>query len=66
RRSKQNYSRRHYGHTIVKMEIKEEPWRIKDEDTEEQIDPVEVNKDKCHHFTNEDGELTYKNEDKHR
>jgi len=30
-------SRCNYGHTIVKMEIKEEPCRIKDEDTEEQI-----------------------------
>ncbi|XDV38129.1 hypothetical protein PO909_007599, partial [Leuciscus waleckii] len=48
------------------MEIKEEPCRIKDEDTEEQIDPMEVNEDKHHHLTNEDGELTYKNEDKHR
>ncbi|XDV38134.1 hypothetical protein PO909_007604, partial [Leuciscus waleckii] len=47
------------------MEFEEEPCRIKDEDTEEQIDPMEVNKDKWHHFTNEDGELTYKNEDKH-
>ncbi|CAM4664493.1 unnamed protein product [Leuciscus chuanchicus] len=37
RRSRRNYSRRNYGHTIVKMEIKEEPCRIKDEDTEEQI-----------------------------
>jgi len=30
-------SRCNYGHTIVKMEIKEEPCRIKDEETEEQI-----------------------------
>jgi len=30
-------SRRNYSRTIVKMEIKEEPCRIKDEDTEEQI-----------------------------
>ncbi|XP_056094522.1 gastrula zinc finger protein XlCGF49.1-like [Rhinichthys klamathensis goyatoka] len=43
------------------MEIKEEPCRIKDEDTEEQIDPMEVNEDKQqqfqkpHNFTNEDG-----------
>jgi len=35
--SRRNYSRRNYRHTIVKMEIKEEPCRIKDEDTEEQI-----------------------------
>ncbi|XP_056094537.1 gastrula zinc finger protein XlCGF67.1-like [Rhinichthys klamathensis goyatoka] len=43
------------------MEIKEEPCRIKDEDTEEQIDLMEVNEDKQHqfqkphYFTNEDG-----------
>ncbi|KAG1955362.1 gastrula zinc finger protein XlCGF57.1 [Pimephales promelas] len=43
------------------MEIKEEPCRIKDEDTEEQIDLMEVNEDKLHqfqklhYFTNEDG-----------
>jgi len=35
--SRRNYSRWNYGHTIVKMEIKEEPCRIKDDDTEEQI-----------------------------
>jgi len=35
--SRRNYSRRNYRHIIVKMEIKEEPCRIKDEDTEEQI-----------------------------
>ncbi|CAM4664439.1 unnamed protein product [Leuciscus chuanchicus] len=57
--SRRNYSRRNYGHTIVKMEIKEEPCRIKDEDTEEQIDLMEVNEDKPHrcekpNFTNED------------
>ncbi|KAG1929710.1 gastrula zinc finger protein XlCGF8.2DB-like [Pimephales promelas] len=59
--SRRNYSRRNYGHTIVKMEIKEEPCRIKDEDTEEQIDLKEMNEDKLHQFqkphsfTNEDG-----------
>ncbi|XDV38127.1 hypothetical protein PO909_007598, partial [Leuciscus waleckii] len=40
------------------MEIEEEPCRIKDEDTEEQTDPVEVNEDKQqkpHRLTNEDG-----------
>ncbi|XDV38126.1 hypothetical protein PO909_007597, partial [Leuciscus waleckii] len=46
------------------MEIKEEPCRIKDEDTEEQIDPMEVNEDKLHNFTNEEGKPKYKNEDK--
>jgi len=36
--SRRNYSRRNYRLLlIVKMEIKEEPCRIKDEDTEEQI-----------------------------
>jgi len=35
--SKRNYSRGNYRHTIVKMEIKEQPCRINDEDTEEQI-----------------------------
>jgi len=35
--SRRNYSRRNYRHTIVKMEIMEEPCRINDEDTEEQI-----------------------------
>jgi len=29
--SRRNYSRRNYEHTIVKMEIMEEPCRIKDE-----------------------------------
>ncbi|XP_077089694.1 uncharacterized protein LOC143741163 isoform X1 [Siphateles boraxobius] len=59
--SRRNYSRRNYEHTIVKMEIKEEPCRIKDEDTEEQIDLMEVNEDKrhrfkkTHNFTNKDG-----------
>ncbi|XDV39204.1 hypothetical protein PO909_008475, partial [Leuciscus waleckii] len=45
------------------MEFEEEPCRIKDEDTEEQIDPMEVIEDKPHYFINEDGKLTYKNED---
>ncbi|XP_077089751.1 uncharacterized protein LOC143741192 [Siphateles boraxobius] len=35
--------------------FKEEPCQIKDEDTEEQIDPMEVNEEKHHNFTNEDG-----------
>ncbi|XDV38121.1 hypothetical protein PO909_007593 [Leuciscus waleckii] len=35
--SRMNNSRRNYRHTIVKMEIKEEPCRIKVEDAEEQI-----------------------------
>ncbi|XP_048011437.1 gastrula zinc finger protein XlCGF26.1-like [Megalobrama amblycephala] len=44
------------------MEFEEEPCRIKDEDTEEQTNPVEVNKDKQHpfqkphHSINEDGD----------
>ncbi|KAG1929714.1 gastrula zinc finger protein XlCGF8.2DB, partial [Pimephales promelas] len=59
--SRRNYSRRNYGHTNIKMDIKEEPCRIKDEDTEEQIDLMEVNEDKQHqfqklsYFTNKDG-----------
>ncbi|KAG1955360.1 hypothetical protein F2P79_008453 [Pimephales promelas] len=50
---------------IVKIEIKEEPCRIKDEDTEEQIDLMEVNEDKLHQFqktdrfTNEDGNAVF-------
>ncbi|KAG1929709.1 hypothetical protein F2P79_022784 [Pimephales promelas] len=42
--SRRNYSRRNYRHTIVKMEIKEEPCRIKDEDTEEQIGEEEASR----------------------
>ncbi|XP_077089695.1 uncharacterized protein LOC143741163 isoform X2 [Siphateles boraxobius] len=42
--SRRNYSRRNYEHTIVKMEIKEEPCRIKDEDTEEQIGEEEASR----------------------
>ncbi|KAG1929715.1 gastrula zinc finger protein XlCGF57.1 [Pimephales promelas] len=44
------------------MEIKKEPCRIKDEDTEEQIDLMELNEDKQrqfqkpNYFTNEDGD----------
>jgi len=29
------------------------------------LDSIEVNEEKHHHYTNEDGKLTYKNEDKH-
>ncbi|XDV38122.1 hypothetical protein PO909_007593, partial [Leuciscus waleckii] len=56
--SRMNNSRRNYRHTIVKMEIKEEPCRIKVEDAEEQIDLVEVNEDKHYHFKNEDGNIS--------
>ncbi|XDV38137.1 hypothetical protein PO909_007607 [Leuciscus waleckii] len=66
--SRRNYSRRNYGHTIVKMEIEEEPCRVKYEDTEEQTDLMEVNEDKQHqvrkphNFTNEDGNIITRTE----